>query len=66
MQGIPLMRTDYPDVALCPPLYLSAARVNTDMEGTKSLAAILNNCHGAINRTSPIQTTCSNHFYNKQ
>ena len=66
MQGIPLMRTDYPDVALCPPLYLSAARVNTDIEGTKSLAHILNSCHVATNQNSPIQTTCSSHFGDKQ
>ena len=63
MQGIPLISTDYPAVALCPPLYLSAASVNTDIEGIKSLAAILNNCHLAINRTSPIQTTCSSNFF---
>ena len=60
------MRTDYPDVALCPPLYLSAARVITDIEGTKSLAEILNNCHVDIHQTSPIQTTRSSHFYDKQ
>ena len=62
MQGIPLICTDDPAVALCPPLYLSSARVNTYIEGTKSLAAILNNCHLDINQTSPIQTTCSSHF----
>ena len=66
MQGITLIRTYYPAVALCPPIYLSAARVNTDMEGTKSLTAILNNCHVAINQTSPIQTTCSSNFCDKQ
>ena len=49
IQGIPLIRTYYPTVALFPPIYLSAARVNTDIEGTKSLADILNNCHVAIN-----------------
>ena len=31
MQGIPLIRTDYPDAALCPPLYLLSAWVNTDI-----------------------------------
>ena len=49
-----------------PPLYISAARVNTDIEGTKSLEAILNNCHVAINQTSRIQKMCSSHFCDKQ
>ena len=65
IQCITLICTDYPDVALRPPLYLSAARVNTYIEGTKSLVAILNNFHVDINRTSPIQTTCSSHFCDK-
>ena len=34
MQGIPLIHMDYPAVALCPPLYLSASRVDTDIEST--------------------------------
>ena len=61
-----MIRTDYTAVSLCPPLYISAYRVNTYIEGTKSLADILNNCHVAINQTSQIQTTCSSHFCDKQ
>ena len=61
-----MIRTDYTAVSLCPPLYISAYRVNTYIEGTKSLADILNNCHVDINQTSPIQITCSRHFYDKQ
>ena len=66
MQGIPLILTDYPDVDLRPHIYLSASCVNTDIEGTKSLAAIFNNFHVDINRTLPIQTMCSSHFCDKQ
>ena len=65
-QGIPLIHKDYTDISLCTPLYLSAARVITDIEGTKSLAEILNNCHVDIHQTSPIQTTCSRNFCDKQ
>ena len=66
MQGIPFICRYYPGVAFHPPLYLSSARVNTDIEGTESLAAILNYCHVAINQTSPIQTTCYSHFCDKR
>ena len=49
MQGIPLIHTDYPAVALHPPLYLPAYSMNTDIEVIKSLAAILNIGHVAVN-----------------
>ena len=49
MQGIPLIRINYPAFASCPPLLLSTVHVNTDLEGNQSLAGVWNNSHLTIN-----------------
>ena len=66
MQGIPLINTDSPAVALRLPNHYATVPTNTEIQGSQSLVAVWNNATLSINRTTPIQTTCSGNFCDKQ
>ena len=66
MQGIPLVRTHYPAIALEAPDKLPLININTYIQANQSGVAILKMVDVEIRRTTWIQTTCSGKHCNKQ
>lgn len=66
MQGIPLVRSHYPIVALEYPSDLMSIPINTYIQANQASFAILKNVNVEVRRTTPIQTTCSGKHCDKQ
>eukprot|EP00957_Ditylum_brightwellii_P160414 12212197-Ditylum_brightwellii.AAC.1 len=59
MQGIPLICTNSPAVALHLPTRLATVNINTNIQGSQSFARVWNGATLSINQPAPMQTTYS-------
>ena len=66
MQGIPLIKSFYPIIAMDSPSIINSIAVNNYIEGNQSGVAVLKNTEIFIRRTTPIQTSCSGKHCDKQ
>ena len=66
MQGIPLIKTHYPAIAMMVPIELPSICINTYIQANQSSVALLKNCDVKVRRTTPIQITCSVKYCDKQ
>lgn len=66
MQGIPLIKSFFPIIAMEPPSVVNYIVVNTYIESNMSGVAVLKNAQLSVRRTTPIQTTCSGKHCDKQ
>ena len=66
MNGIPLIKTDYPAIALETPDKLSPIFINSYIEGNKAGCAVLNGAIMKVTRSTPLQTTCTGKHCDKQ
>ena len=66
MQGIPLIKSFYPIIAMDSPSIINSIAVNNYIEGNQSGVAVLKNTEIFIRRTTPIQTSCLGKHCDKQ
>lgn len=66
MQGIPLLNSYYPALAMEPPNQVSSIPINKYIEGNQAHCAFLKHVFVSIRRTTAVQTTCSGKHCDKQ
>jgi hypothetical protein len=67
MRGdIPLVKTQLPVIVMRPPLKIPMVSINKGIQENLSMAFVLNKVELNINRTVPLQTTCSGFLCDKQ
>ena len=66
MQGIPLVNSYYPALAMQQPNIVHSIPINSYIEGNQAQCAFLKNVFVSIRRTTAVQTTCSGKHCDKQ
>ena len=66
MNGIPLLKSDYPAIAMDTPKRLAPIYINSHIEGNKSGCAVLNGAFLKLSRSTPFETTCRGKHCDKQ
>mmetsp|Transcript_3325 Transcript_3325/g.4653 ORF Transcript_3325/g.4653 Transcript_3325/m.4653 type:complete len:232 (-) Transcript_3325:137-832(-) len=66
MQGIPLINSYYPVIAMEPPGDLTSIPINRYIDANQAHCALLKHSFVSIRRTTAVQTTCSGKHCDKQ
>ena len=62
----PMVESNFPVVALCPPEVLDPIPLNMEIQADSSLAFVVNNANLVVRSSAPTQTNCSGLFCDKQ